>query len=152
MAPADPGLIDPERQKFLDHCDYCAAVVSTWPAWKQEVGSQIMGGSHPIPEMEFLTRVYLLATQQVSHDAATDLVFDHIDRLLQDEKYAEVNAILERVDLVRLPSAVRRSLLTITFPAKEFLPARPPVYAKAVDLLGMAYGRELAVRKLKLLA
>lgn len=83
---------------------------------------------------------------------ATDRVFDYIDRLLSAESFGVCNAILGRVDVLKLPSALLRSFLTITDAAKEKLPARRAFYDQAFQEMMRLKGHESAQKLLGNLA
>jgi hypothetical protein len=98
----------------------------------------------------FLDEVYELA--QYDLQSATDRIFDRIDRLLCDGREDICDEILSRVDVARLPSALLRSFLTITAPAKHSLPSRRPFFAKAYDEVSQQRGPEMAERLFSRLA
>lgn len=77
---------------------------------------------------QFLEDVYELGKQDL--EDATDRIFDHIDRLLLDSNFVQVDQILARVDVKKIPTALMRSFLTITAPAKNQLQARAELYKK----------------------
>jgi hypothetical protein len=73
-----------------------------------------------------LEEVYDLGQRDLQ--AATDKVFDTIDRLLCEGQEEVCDQILASVDVARLPTALMRSFLTITAAAKEKLPARQALF------------------------
>ena len=77
-----------------------------------------------------LEQVYELSASAHT-DAAIDLVFDAIDDALFAGEFAEVDALLARVDVSRLDSHVTCGFLTITSAAAEHLPARPDFAQRA---------------------
>jgi hypothetical protein len=98
----------------------------------------------------FLEEVYDLGTRDLQ--TATDRVFDTIDRLLCDGREEVCDQILARVEVARLPTALLRSFLTITAPAKGRLPSRPAFYARAYSELERQRGPDMAKRLLGRLA
>ncbi len=98
----------------------------------------------------FLEEVYGLAVHDLQ--SATDRVFDKIDRLLCDASEDVCDEILARVDVTRLPTALLRSFLTITAPAKGKLPSRRSFFAKAYGEMERQRGPEMAQRLLGRLA
>lgn len=98
----------------------------------------------------FLENVYTLAPHDLQ--TATDRVFDTIDRLLCNDRADVCNNILSCVDVTRLPSAILRSFLTITAPAKDKLSARPAFFAKALAEVTRQRGADMAQRLLGRLA
>jgi hypothetical protein len=107
-----------------------------------------------VREMElpdFLDRLYILAATGRA-PAAMDTVFDHLDQLLNDGLFRVCDKLLTQVDLLRLPSGVRRALLAVTRPAKQELPSRVSFYEEALRLLSLERGQETARKMLKSLA
>lgn len=99
----------------------------------------------------FLDDVYRLAAVG-DLQLATDRVFDYIDRRLLEESFAVCNAILGRIDVRKLPAALLRSFLTITYAARERLPARRALYERAFQEMAGSKGHELAQKLLGNLA
>ncbi len=115
---------------------------------------------HQIPTLEelqawtadaFLEEVYTLARAN-DLEGATDLIFDRIDRLLCDGAFQVCDAILSRVNVKLLPTALMRSFLTITGPAKAKLPARKALFAAVHQEMVRLRGEEKAKRLLDRLA
>jgi hypothetical protein len=105
------------------------------------------------PEVDiraFLEKVYDLGQRDLQ--AATDKVFDTIDRLLCDGRESVCDEILAHVDVTRLPSALLRSFLTITAPAREKLCSRRFFYARAYGEVERQRGADMAKRLLGRLA
>jgi hypothetical protein len=105
---------------------------------------------HELSVAGFLEEVYGLAVHDLQ--SATDRVFDKIDRLLCDGREDVCDEILARVDVTRLPTALLRSFLTITAPAKGRLPSRRSLFAKAYGEMVRQRGPEMAQRLLDRLA
>lgn len=100
---------------------------------------------------DFLDHIYLLVRQDQPRSASV-AVIDYIDRLLNGNLFRACNQLLDQADLGRMPSALRRSFLMVTRPAKDKLPARTEFYRKALDLLARERNAETAHRMLKSLA
>jgi hypothetical protein len=100
---------------------------------------------------DFLEEVYTLAGVD-DLQAATDRIFDTMDRLLLRGAFTACNEILRRVDLHRLPTALMRSFLTITAAAKDRLPARKLFYKAVLAEMTRLKGDEKANRLLGQLA
>lgn len=83
--------------------------------------------------------------------AATDAVIEHLDCMLNENRFAACNHLLKMVDLARIPSRLRRAFLMVTCPAKSKLPGRASFYAEALRLLGEQHGPEKAAKMLKTL-
>jgi hypothetical protein len=98
----------------------------------------------------FLEEVYDLGTQNLQ--AATDKVFDTIDRLLCEGRDEVCDLILASVDVARLPTALMRSFLTITAAAKESLPARRGLFLKIEREMSLKRGTDITHRLLGNLA
>lgn len=75
---------------------------------------------------EFLDRVYALSSTDLRD--ATDAIFQFIDSQLCEGDFIVCREILRRADISRLPTALMRSFLTITFAAKHQLPERRTFY------------------------
>ena len=102
---------------------------------------------NPIVE-DFLPIVYL-AVSNAQNDAATDIVFDNIDRMLCDGSFSQINALLKRVEVEKLNSTLMRSFMTITAAARDKLPARKPLYDKIYARMIELKGQEKADKILK---
>ena len=63
-------------------------------------------------------------------DDAVDVVYQSIDRMLCDGKMKEVDARLETIDPSALNVMLCLAWLSITFPARQLLPARAPFAAR----------------------
>lgn len=98
---------------------------------------------------DFLSELY---ARDGSTDSQQDLVFDGLSEFLESGDFTGCNAVLEAVDLSRLASSVRRSILVVSSWAADKLPARAPAYAEAVRLLTNERGRDYATRVLGRLA
>ncbi len=98
----------------------------------------------------FLGDVYDLGQRDLQ--VATDKVFDVIDRLLCDGREEVCDEILASVEIAKLPSALLRSLLTITAPAKERLRSRSSFFAEAYGEVERQRGPDMAKRLLGRLA
>jgi hypothetical protein len=111
---------------------------------------QTQTGTAALDVRTFLEEVYDLGQRDLQ--AATDKVFDTIDRLLCEGREGLCDEILASVEVGRLPSALLRSFLTITAPAKERLPSRPSFFAMAYPEVERQRGPEMAKRLLGPLA
>jgi hypothetical protein len=100
---------------------------------------------------EFLEKVYSLAGVG-DLQGATDAIFETVDRSLQEGAFSACNEILQRVDVLRLPTAPMRSFLTITAAAKDQLPARKIYYDWVLSEMIRLNGNEMAQRLLGQLA
>ena len=100
---------------------------------------------------EFLQNIYALA-QQDDLQGATDRIFETIDRLLLFQAFDACDDVLRRVDISRLPAALMRSLLTITYAARDRLPARKLFYDRVRSEIIRLKGEEKADRLLANLA
>jgi hypothetical protein len=82
----------------------------------------------------FLENVYQFAGKG-DLQTATDLIYGTIDRLLcEGDQYDVCNEILRRIDITRLGStALLRSVLVMTAPAKDKLIWFLPFFAKALS-------------------
>ena len=94
---------------------------------------------------EFLAEVYSLADRG-DLQAATDKIFETVDRLLLAGEFVVCDQILRHVDVRRLPTALRRSFLTITAGAKDKLPARKGFYEQVFSEMIHLKGNENAQR------
>lgn len=93
----------------------------------------------------FLDNVYRLArTGDV--DAATDSIFDFLDRLLCNGLAPVCDEVLKLVDVDQLPTTLMRSFLSITAAAKQDLPSRPGLYRKIEQKMTELRGAEKARR------
>src|SRR4051812_35417315 len=92
-----------------------------------------------------LTDLYALV-EQPDIEAATDLLFDSIDRLLSAGEFLAVDGFLREVDVNRLPTTLLRSILTITYAGKTHLPYRPVIYGKVYRRMIELRGLERAER------
>lgn len=100
---------------------------------------------------DLLEKVYRLAALG-DLQAATDKIFDTVDRLLLEGAFPVCDEILRRVDVQRLPTALMRSFLTITAAAKDKLPARKAFYNQVLAEMIRLKGNEKAQRLLEHLA
>jgi hypothetical protein len=93
----------------------------------------------------FLDEVYSLAKDQP--DVAGGKIFDFLDRLLCAGFFTVCDEILDKVEVDKLPTALMRSFLTITAPAKLKLSARAALYKrierKMVELKGLEKTRRI---------
>lgn len=99
----------------------------------------------------FLDDVYRLVDAG-DLQSATDRVFDHIDRLLCENSFDICDTILQQVDVERLPTALMRSFLTITAPAKDHLPSRQPLFERIEQEMMRQKGPEMTQRLIGRLA
>jgi hypothetical protein len=99
----------------------------------------------------FLEAIYDLAVLG-DLQAATDQIFETVDRFLLQGAFSTCDEILRRVDVQRLPTALMRSFLTITAPAKDKLPARKAFYDTVLSEMIHLKGKEKAERLLGQLA
>ena len=125
-----PTTIDPRSQSLLEAISQVNEFVFVME--KDKIG-------------QFLENIYTLGQECL--EKATDCLFDHIDTLLRDNKTAQVNRILESVDVDRLPTALMRSFLTITAAAKEWLPSRLQLF-KQIELKMRALRGERTTQRL----
>ncbi|MFO7561391.1 MAG: hypothetical protein R6X02_02005 [Enhygromyxa sp.] len=72
----------------------------------------------------WLASLYELV-EQGSIDEAIDLLFDHVNDLLFDDRADECDELLQAIDLDRLDTNLLVSLLSVTLPARAVLPSRP---------------------------
>ena len=121
----------------------------TW-TWKALDADEI---SRPIPREEitrrqaddFLAQVYQLdAAGEVQ--AATDNVFDYVDKLLSIGMFDVVNEILKRVRAQKLSTSLMRSFLTITFAAKRHLMEREDFFERVEVEMISRRGTEVTKR------
>ena len=84
--------------------------------------------------------------------AAMDSIIDHVDMLLNDDRFGVCDRLIRKVDLQSMPSSIRRAFLMITHAAKDKLPARNAMYQQALKLLSDERGAETALNMLKTLA
>jgi hypothetical protein len=100
---------------------------------------------------DFLDQIYKLAG---AHDteAATDLIFEHIDRLLCDGLFVVCDDILRKIDVTNLSTSLMRSLLAITAPAKARLPARKALYEDVERVMRLTKGDAKTKRLIQKLA
>lgn len=94
---------------------------------------------------EFLEGIYRLVELD-DLQGATDSIFETIDRLLLEGRFAVCDEILRRVDMRRLPTALMRSFLTITSAAKDKLPSRHAYYEQVFKEMSRLEGNEIAHR------
>ncbi len=83
---------------------------------------------------QVLTELYRLGKLGKT-DAALDLLYDTLDDLLLDHRYAECEKYLRDIDPEELPNAVLVGLLTITFAARNFLRERSSAYGRIAKKL-----------------
>lgn len=93
---------------------------------------------------KFLKKVYAAADKD-NKDECIDIIFNYInDLLMQDAenytesewfKYDEIDEILERVDILKLPTFALLAFLTITAASKQYLAYRETFYYKLYDVL-----------------
>ena len=57
-------------------------------------------------------------------DAALDLIYDAVDKLMRDRQFDQLDAILAPIAVVGLSVDILLGLLTATLPAKSRLPSR----------------------------
>lgn len=80
---------------------------------------------------EFLEILY----RKLNVDFSIDMVFDHINNLLLEKNFKEVNRILEDINIEQLQSFALLAFLTITIAAKDKLPSREVYYNSLQDIL-----------------
>ena len=71
----------------------------------------------------WLATLYDLVDQD-SIDPAIDLLFDHINDLLFEDRAADCDGLLQQIDVARLDTNLLVSLLSVTSPARAVLPSR----------------------------
>src|SRR5262249_38546628 len=100
---------------------------------------------------EFLDQMYALIKMK-EYDEATDELFDVIDRLLSKGDFLTCNEILRQLDLEPLPTRFMRSVLTITYAAKEKLASRNNLYLRIQERMVEQKGEEMTKRLIGRLA
>ncbi len=109
-------------------------------SWTREQGWQALVDdeiSLPIPIEDVMDRqvndilipLYGLDTAG-DQQAATDLLFDRVDKLLVAGEFRVCNELLKKVHIERLSTSLMRSFLAITFPAKDQLESRPDLFSR----------------------
>lgn len=73
---------------------------------------------------------------------------DSIDKLLTDAKFDICNEIVSKVDINKLNSSERRTLLVASGWAKDNIPTRVEFYNKCLNLLIEERGKEYAEKVL----
>jgi hypothetical protein len=94
--------------------------------------------------MNILDRLYQFNIDDI--EIATDLLYDHLDQLLCRGEFTECDRILQEADVSRLSSSLMRSLLTVTYPARDQLPSRPGLYERVEQQLLEQRGEALTAR------
>lgn len=97
---------------------------------------------------DFFDKLYELALLP-NKDKATDLIFDHIDKLCWAEKWDEIDNILKNVDIDRLNTELWLSFLTITLCVCSKLSYRNEFGEKIKQRLLLAKNKEKTDRLLK---
>ena len=69
----------------------------------------------------WISKLYACTTDDAI-DEAVLLLYEKVDDLLIEKKFAECNMLLERIDIGRLCTELQVGLLRITYPAREHLP------------------------------
>jgi hypothetical protein len=100
---------------------------------------------------EFLEEIYRFEKLGESQVAAFK-VYDHIEKLLHVGAFGLCNTLLERVDAAKLTTSLMRSFLTITFLAKDRLPARASLFTSIQGEMTRIRGEEITRRLLSRLA
>jgi hypothetical protein len=96
---------------------------------------------------EFLDVLYALSDLGSGwQQTTTDHIFSCIDGLLLLGDFDIVDSILDEVDISKISSASRRSLLTITAAAKDKLPSRSEMYDRIFFDALLTLGVEKAER------
>jgi|GEM_PF-6252491 len=81
-------------------------------------------------------------------EAAIDVVFDQIERLLSGGEFEKCDSVLRAVDLQRLSVSLILSLLSVTLSASKMLPYRRVLTARTEAFFGRNEGAERAARLL----
>ena len=81
------------------------------------------------PTSSFLDRCRRLDDQGYS-DSALDMLYDSIDQFMRDGRFAELNTLVESVDVESYSDDILLGLLTSTLPARTKLPSRKHVFQK----------------------
>lgn len=148
VVPLSQMLCGEPRQANSSRLGFPSARAQRWIV-QCEVGPQDFSADQNVSALgvsAFLEDVYDIGQRDIQ--AATDKVFDTIDRLLCDGREDLCDEILASVEVARLPSALLRSFLTITAPAKDRLRSRSSFFAKAFDEVKRQRGLDLAKRLL----
>lgn len=124
-----------------------------WAAWGAERVSEPIPFQHIVDREigNLLNQVYRLDAGGDTQ-AATDKVFDYIDRLLSSQMFKICDEILKQVKVERLSTSLMRSFLTITFAAKDHLRERTEFYRKVEEQMTRKRGPEVTRRLLSRLA
>jgi hypothetical protein len=61
-------------------------------------------------------------------DAALDLIYDSVDKLMRDGQFSKLDAILSGVPVASLTADILLGLLTASLPARNRLPSRKPLF------------------------
>ena len=101
------------------------------------------GVSHADPE--FVEAISLLA-EHGHHRSATALIFSRFDAWANAGQWDLCNDTLAAFDPARLTSFQFRSLLTITYPFRDQLPARPEFLETATNAVTASKGADYAHR------
>jgi hypothetical protein len=76
-------------------------------------------------------------TLPASEDTATgddiDVVFEHLDGLMREGNFEEVNSLLENNEVCSTPTDILLTVLTATKPAKSLLPARKDYFSRVFN-------------------
>jgi hypothetical protein len=78
---------------------------------------------------EFLDQIYRL-TKTGNTDAATDKIFDYLDRLLCNRLFEICDEILSKVDVDKIPPILTGAFLAITSAATHELPSRKALHER----------------------
>jgi hypothetical protein len=105
--------------------------------WKSDAVDEVVA--------EFLRSIYALAREE-EIQKATDSIYDSIDRWLCEEEFDCCDRILQMVDISKLTTELMRSLLTITFPARDRLPHRKQMFDRIMAEATRQRGAEKAQR------
>ena len=81
-------------------------------------------------QAEFLELVYRLVRENQQRKALT-VLYDYMDRLVFDGQFPQAATVLQIVDLTRLDSTCIVGFLTVTFSAREHIPAWAPLQERA---------------------
>ena len=96
------------------------------------------GVEAPAAPPMWLTDVYS-KVDMAEPDDAIDVLFEQVDLLLEQERFATCNALLLAIDPKRLDTSLLIAALSITLPAAEHLPNRKQFSASVEERI-----RELA--------
>lgn len=127
-----------------------------WQPWQALEAEEI---SLPIPVEEVMDRQVGDLLRQIYRldaggdlQAATDLLFDRVDKLLVGGAFDVCDKFLKRVQVERLSTSLMRSFLAITYPAKGRLASRPGLFSRIESRMRELRGTEVTKRLLNRLA